>query len=192
MLAPESQLPTTQYCMQCVTQEVDLLVHRHPWRGLATYSVWEDGGGKLSLIGDSPNHHTWAAKKILPKRYRNVFDSVAIMFVEYQDLQDTDECAARDWNIRIQLGVTLTPTEMLDNDTSGLGALHLPGTAPASATSVTSPKPSINIENTYRVFKALVHDPRHSILFSITVGILAQGTLVKTVITMRVDVSHAR
>ncbi|KAJ6632499.1 hypothetical protein B0H10DRAFT_1938102 [Mycena sp. CBHHK59/15] len=202
LTVPESQLPTTQYCTQYVTQEVNLLVHQHPQRGLETYSVWEDGGGKLSLNGDSPDHRTQAAKKILPKRYHNVFDSTAVMFVEYQDLQDADEHA------RVQLGVTLTPTDMLDDDTSGLGVPCLPGTAPASATSVASPKPSndlhssdretaqapslaVNIKNTYRVFEALVHDLQHSILFSITVGILAQGALVKTVVAMRADVSHA-
>ncbi|KAJ6625154.1 hypothetical protein B0H10DRAFT_1942743 [Mycena sp. CBHHK59/15] len=108
LTVPEPQLPTTQYCMQYVTQEVDLLVHQHPWRGLETYSEWEDGEGSL-------DHCTRVSTKILPKRYHNVFDSMAVMFVKYQDLQNADE---RTHSVqltphhpqRVQLSVTLTPT----------------------------------------------------------------------------------
>ncbi|KAJ7915835.1 hypothetical protein B0H13DRAFT_2658596 [Mycena leptocephala] len=107
---------------------------------------------KDSLTGDklwyrdNPDHRTRAAKKILPEKYRNMFDGRA----------DADE---REIFQRVQLGVALTPAEklkvlntpraqfirtlqddFLNNEASGLGGAALAGTAPADPTSAASPR----------------------------------------------------
>ncbi|KAJ7274194.1 hypothetical protein C8J57DRAFT_1506303 [Mycena rebaudengoi] len=59
---------------------------------------------------DNPAHPTKAHKKLLPVKYRNLFDNKAVVCVEYQDLKDADE---REIFQRVQLGVALTPAEKL-------------------------------------------------------------------------------
>ncbi|KAJ7626513.1 hypothetical protein B0H17DRAFT_1110686 [Mycena rosella] len=59
---------------------------------------------------DNPAHRTKTAKKILPEKYRKLFDGKAVVCVEYQDLEDADE---REIFQRVQLGVALTPAEKL-------------------------------------------------------------------------------
>ncbi|KAJ7142386.1 hypothetical protein C8R44DRAFT_974158 [Mycena epipterygia] len=59
---------------------------------------------------DNPAHRTKTAKKILPEKYRNMFDTKAVVCVEYQDIKDADE---REIFQRVQLGVALTPAEKL-------------------------------------------------------------------------------
>ncbi|KAJ6543446.1 hypothetical protein DFH09DRAFT_1368007 [Mycena vulgaris] len=190
LTALESQLPTTQYRPQYFTQAVDSLLPRHPRKGSETNQV-------LAAFPErrQPRQRTRAAEKIPCKRYCNVLDSTAVVLVEYRTFKTQMSTRGARFLGNI-LGVTFTPTEMLDNDASGLGAPCLPGTTPVSAASVASPKPSTqalsfagNIENTYRVFEALGRDQRHGIHFSTTVGILAQGALVKAVVAMHADVS---
>ncbi|KAJ6566818.1 hypothetical protein B0H19DRAFT_1258003 [Mycena capillaripes] len=102
---------------------------------------------KDSLTGDkfwyrdNPAHSTRGVKKILPERYRRMFDNRAVVCVEYQDLTDADE---REIFQRVQLGVALTPAEklkvlatpraqfvrtlqddFLNNESSGLGGSAL-------------------------------------------------------------------
>ncbi|KAJ7846691.1 hypothetical protein B0H14DRAFT_3867637, partial [Mycena olivaceomarginata] len=50
------------------------------------------------------------SKKLLPEKFRNMFDAKAVVCVEYQDLDDADE---REIFQRVQLGVALTPAEKL-------------------------------------------------------------------------------
>ncbi|KAJ7436712.1 hypothetical protein FB451DRAFT_1108693, partial [Mycena latifolia] len=66
--------------------------------------------GEKLWYRDNPAHRTKTAKKILPEKYRNMFDGKAVVCVEYQDLQDADE---REIFQRVQLGVALTPAEKL-------------------------------------------------------------------------------
>ncbi|KAJ7084564.1 hypothetical protein B0H15DRAFT_783734, partial [Mycena belliarum] len=66
--------------------------------------------GEKLWYRDNPDHRTRVAKRILPEKYRNMFDGKAVVCVEYQDLKDADE---REIFQRVQLGVALTPAEKL-------------------------------------------------------------------------------
>ncbi|KAJ7717915.1 hypothetical protein DFH07DRAFT_692052, partial [Mycena maculata] len=113
-------------------------IHRcaHLSRRMARKLTVLETGDKLWYC-DNPAHRTKSAKKLLPQKYRNMFDGKAVVCVEYQDLEDADE---REIFQRVQLGVALTPAEklkvlttararfvrdlqdaFLDNESSGLG-----------------------------------------------------------------------
>ncbi|KAJ6537252.1 hypothetical protein DFH09DRAFT_1042568 [Mycena vulgaris] len=66
--------------------------------------------GEKLWYRDNPAHRTKTAKKILPEKYRKMFDTKAIVCVEYPGLEDADE---REIFQRVQLGVALTPAEKL-------------------------------------------------------------------------------
>ncbi|KAJ7192694.1 hypothetical protein GGX14DRAFT_701320 [Mycena pura] len=59
---------------------------------------------------DNPDNRTRTAKKLLPEKYRKLFDNKAVVCVEYADLSGQDE---REIFQRVQLGVALTPAEKL-------------------------------------------------------------------------------
>ncbi|KAJ7622315.1 hypothetical protein FB45DRAFT_1061863 [Roridomyces roridus] len=59
---------------------------------------------------DNPNTPSRTAKRMLPKQYCNMFDTKAVVCVEYEGLRDADE---REIFQRVQLGVALTPAEKL-------------------------------------------------------------------------------
>ncbi|KAF7358876.1 hypothetical protein MSAN_01227800 [Mycena sanguinolenta] len=66
--------------------------------------------GEKYWYRDNPDHRTRTAKKLLPQKFRNMFDGKAVVCVEYQGLDDADE---REIFQRVQLGVALTPAEKL-------------------------------------------------------------------------------
>ncbi|KAJ6613692.1 hypothetical protein B0H10DRAFT_1804999 [Mycena sp. CBHHK59/15] len=84
---------------------------RHPRGGLHPAHVSPPSltGDKL-WYRDNPANKTRQHKKILPEKYRRMFDNKAVVCVEYQDLADADE---REIFQRVQLGVALTPAEKL-------------------------------------------------------------------------------
>ncbi|KAJ7235709.1 hypothetical protein B0H12DRAFT_1141128 [Mycena haematopus] len=205
--------------------------------------------GEKYWYRDNPDNRTRTAKKILPQKFRNMFDGKAVVCVEYQDLDDQDE---REIFQRVQLGVALTPAEklkiittprakfvrglqdeFLDNEDAGLGGDALawdrtrgsdfrclaqtvqciavsPKTTSIQATekwladtAPMNPAFAASIENTYRVFEALVRDSRNSAGFAkiapiefIMIGILVHRhktrlsleALGKAVSAMRQDV----
>ncbi|KAJ7063429.1 hypothetical protein C8F01DRAFT_1132989 [Mycena amicta] len=59
---------------------------------------------------DNPEHRTRGEKRVLPDNYRRLFDTKAVVCVEYIDLTEKDE---REIFQRVQLGVALTPAEKL-------------------------------------------------------------------------------
>ncbi|KAJ7500610.1 hypothetical protein B0H11DRAFT_2275818 [Mycena galericulata] len=59
---------------------------------------------------DNPAVPMKSAKKIIPEKYRAIFDNKSVQCVEYSDLNDVDE---RDIFQRVQLGVALTAAEKL-------------------------------------------------------------------------------
>ncbi|KAF7294810.1 hypothetical protein MIND_01018700 [Mycena indigotica] len=58
---------------------------------------------------DNPENQT-RSKKMLPEKYKRLFDNKAVVCVEYSDLKEEDE---REIFTRVQLGVALTPAEKL-------------------------------------------------------------------------------
>ncbi|KAJ7884329.1 hypothetical protein B0H14DRAFT_2564386 [Mycena olivaceomarginata] len=141
--------------------------------------------GEKYWYRDNPDYRTRTAKKIFPPKFRNMFDSKAVVCVEYQDLDDADE---REIFQRVQLGVALTPAEklkvistpratfvralqddFLNNEEAGLGGDALawdPTEKWLADTAPMNPAFAASIENTYRVFEALVREPRNSAGFA--------------------------
>ncbi|KAF7323100.1 hypothetical protein HMN09_00090200 [Mycena chlorophos] len=59
---------------------------------------------------DNPLNRTAKTKTMLPDKYRRLWDTKAVVCVEYSDLKEADE---REIFTRVQLGVALTPAEKL-------------------------------------------------------------------------------
>ncbi|KAJ6492018.1 hypothetical protein C8R45DRAFT_990213 [Mycena sanguinolenta] len=167
--------------------------------------------GEKYWYRDNPDNRTRTAKRLLPQKFRNMFDGKAVVCVEYQGLDDADE---REIFQRVQLGVALTPAEklkvistprakfvrelqdnFLNDEDAGLSGEALawdrsrgsdfrclaqtiqciemsPKTTSIQATEkwLNDPAPmnpafATSIENTYRVYEALVRDPRNSTAF---------------------------
>ncbi|KAF8174612.1 hypothetical protein K438DRAFT_1848583 [Mycena galopus ATCC 62051] len=85
-----------------------LIPHKDPSTG---EKLWYRDNPEAASSSTSKSHKPKPKpKKLLPARFRNLFDGKMVVCVEYHDLEDSDE---REIFQRVQLGVALTPAEKL-------------------------------------------------------------------------------